>query len=117
MSETKFTKGEWLSFYPHEILNSGHVSVESEDGRQICISEVHKSDLVEKTANMRLISKSPKMYEMLVAVRNELYQLIDEVNDQRASKITSTTENEPCYHDHDTLHLIDNLLAEVRGEL
>lgn len=91
MSETKFTKGEWVAFYPHELLNSGHVSVENEDGRQICISEVHKSDLTEKTANMRLIANSPKMYAML--------EMISDI-----------------YAEYYLRNEIDQLLAEIRGE-
>ena len=92
MSETKFTKGEWIAFYPYEILNNGHVSVENEDGSQICISEVYKSDLVEKTANMLLIAKAPKMYDML-----------EKISD--------------VYAEHYSLHNeIAHLLAEIRGE-
>ena len=63
-----------------------------------------------------LIATAPEMYEMLESAKNEIYQLIDEVNDQRASKITSTTENEPDYHDQETVYLIDQLLAKARGE-
>lgn len=106
MTETKFTKGPWQynPAGPADNKGMGICALWGEPG----------SD--EQLANIRLIAKSPCMYEMLAAVRNELYQLIDEVNDQRASKITSTTENEPDYHDYETLHLIDDLLAEVRGE-
>lgn len=63
MSEAKFTKGEWVAFYPHELLNSGHASVESESGRQICMTEAYKSNLEEVTANMNLIAAAPEMYD------------------------------------------------------
>ncbi len=65
MSEAKFTKGEWVSFYPHELLNSGNASVENELGRRICTSDVYKSNLKEVTANMNLIAAAPEMYKML----------------------------------------------------
>ena len=71
MSEAKFTKGEWIAFYPHEIHNSGHVSVENEEGRQICISEVYKSNLDEGTANVRLIAAAPEMYDLLNSIEND----------------------------------------------
>ena len=57
-----------------------------------------------------------EMYKMLETCLSEMHGLIDEVNDQRASRITSTTESEPDYHDQETLHLIQLLLAKARGE-
>ena len=105
MSDTKFTKGEWST--------DGMGIVES-GTRIVCDTYVTcKEDL----ANANLIKASPKMYKMLESVIGELHMLIDEVNDQRASRINSQTETEPDYHDMETLHNIQVLLAEARGEL
>lgn len=95
MSEAKFTKGPWIAFYPHELINSDHVSVESDDGKQICISEVYKSNLDERTANANLIAAAPEMYEMLQAV-NEWHILQGEIGPFQVE--------------------IDRLLAKARGE-
>lgn len=104
-TETKFTKGEW------EVVNGIFVGSESGDILSACCV-----DLDEAAANAHLIAKAPKMYKTLEYVMSELYMLIDEVNDQRASKITPQTETEPDYHDMETLHDIQVLLAEARGE-
>lgn len=71
MSEAKFTQGEWIAYYPHEVLNSGHVSIESEKGQLISIVKVHKSTLAEHTANANLIKASPKMYDILSSIEND----------------------------------------------
>ena len=63
-----------------------------------------------------IISKAPKMYEMLESVASEIYMLIDEDNDQRVSCVTSQTESEHDYHDMQKLHEIKQLLKEARGE-
>lgn len=68
----------------------------------------------EEKANRYEQSKA--MYEMLESVSRELYMLIDEVNDQRASHIHSQTETPPDYHDMQTIHEIQVLLAKARGE-
>ena len=102
MSESKFTKGEWIAFYPHELLSSGHVSVENEEGRQICISKVYKSNLDEGAANVRLIAAAPKMYKLL----SEIKQVIDNGHElgEMVSRIQDFDEE------------IDPLLKEARGE-
>jgi hypothetical protein len=61
----KFTKGEWIAFYPHEVLNDGLMSVETEDGKLICKAEVYKSTVSEVTANAHLIVAAPDMYYAL----------------------------------------------------
>ena len=117
MSEIKFTKGDWeLS------LDCGGKTLIHSNGETICegiLCSHYKKEVepqrVEAMANAHLMAASPKMYEMLESVANELYMLIDEVNDQRASRITPQTECEPDYHDMQTIHEIQCLLAEARG--
>ena len=130
-NETKFTKGEWVAD-----IRVGCCAVYPKDSRDEWEQGLHNDDdniyykgytnvatnpelafrSKEKIANAYLIKTAPKLYEMLEGVMSELQYLIDEVNEQRASKITSQTENEPDYHDQQTLHEIQGLLAEARGE-
>lgn len=63
-----------------------------------------------------LIAAAPKLYEMLKNVSSELYQMIDEVNDQRLANSHPQAETPPDLVDMETLHLIELLLAEARGE-
>ena len=107
MSEAKFTKGEW------QVVNGIFVGSRPHDSN---ILDACCINLDEARANALLISKAPKMYEMLESVACELRMLIDEVNKQRASHINSQTETEPDYHDMETLHDIQVLLKEARGE-
>ena len=112
MSDTKFTKGDW------NIKTKGHYF---DGGRQykheVLVNDTGVTCFDRAMANANLIKTSPKMYEMLESVIGELHMLIDEVNEQRASKINSQTETEPDYHDMETIHDIQVLLAEARGEL
>ena len=119
MSDTKFTKGKWEL----ALDMGGRTLIHCED-TSICdgIDCNHQGNNtyphnIEAEANANLIKASPKMYKMLESVIGELHVLIDEVNDQRASRINSQTETEPDYHDMETLHNIQVLLAEARGEL
>jgi len=107
MSEAKFTKGEW------QVVNGIFVGSRPHDSNILDACCINHD---EARANALLISKAPKMYEMLESVASELYMLIDEVNDQRVSRVTSQTESEPDYHDMQTLHEIQQLLKEARGE-
>lgn len=107
MKKTKFTKGDWY------VVGGIFVGTKEDDSDILAACCVDED---EARANALLISKSPNMYEMLESVASELYMLIDEVNDQRASRITPQTETEPDYHDMQTLHEIQCLLAEVRGD-
>ena len=110
MSDTKFTRGEWKVSGCGLVVNvNGHKVARAHSGRSVPYTSPSK-------ANALLISKAPKMYEMLESVASELYMLIDEVNDQRASRINYQTETEPDYHDMQTLHEIQCLLTEARGE-
>ena len=74
MSEAKFTNGKWVAFYPHELLNDGHISVETESGKLIYFREVHKTTLEEQAANANLIAAAPEMYEMLEDAADMLFQ-------------------------------------------
>ena len=113
---TKFTPGPWCVYCGSsetiEILNH------SEELRIFSWTGFDSNDIAkeEDRANAHLISCAPEMYDLLESVKRELFALIDEVNDQRASNITSATETEPDYHDQETVHLIDKLLAKARGE-
>lgn len=111
--ETKFTKGPWIVK-----SNGAYFDIGTENDSlvlpvypTVCMGAMHHDE-----ENAHLIAAAPEMYEMLESVKSELFTLIGEVNDQRASRITSTTENEPDYHDHETLYLIDKLLSKARGE-
>ena len=99
MSEAKFTKGEWIAFYPHEVLVSGHISVESESGRLISQVEVYKSDIDEKTANAHLIAAAPEMYHKLAEVEEYLDSIVGEHSYHRTMREDIT-----------------ELLAKARGE-
>lgn len=111
MSETKFTKGEWFAIVDDECCFIDNC----EKG---LIADLEESDAPcdEAEANAHLIAAAPDMYAQLESVIGELFMLIDEVNDQRASRINSQTETEPDYHDMETLHNIQILLAKARGE-
>lgn len=114
MSEAKFTRGPWLSpkgsmtKFIDARIGSGML-------QEVC-SVGPTQECSQQEANDHLIAAAPEMYEMLETCLSEMHGLIDEVNDQRASRITSTTESEPDYHDQETLHLIQLLLAKARGE-
>ncbi len=112
MIDTKFTKGEWK-----DIDNGHYIDVYAFDDEGWFISQVCMGVAYEEKENAPLIAKSKDMYKMLESVIGELHMLIDEVNDQRASRINSQTETEPDYHDMETIHDIQVLLAQARGEL
>lgn len=120
-NEAKFTKGEWKVHSVGSQFSVGPLSSadDQSNGMMNVVAWIEKFDyFTEKQSecNANLIAAAPEMYEMLNSARKELCTLIDEVNDQRASRITSTTETEPDYHDQETLYLIDKLLAKARGE-
>tara|TARA_R110000782_G_C14819187_1_gene413735 strand:+ start:11359 stop:11631 length:273 start_codon:yes stop_codon:yes gene_type:complete len=64
MSETNFTKGEWVAYINKVNLNHGYAAVECED-RRIYGQKVYKSNEIEETANAHLIAAAPEMYAML----------------------------------------------------
>lgn len=104
----RFSKGPWRL----KQNTGGRLHLLSAIGAQIAAFWNCK----EREANAHLIAAAPEMYEMLEIASRELLTLIDEVNDQRASQITSATETEPDYLDAETVHLIQLLLAKARGE-
>lgn len=130
MSEVKFTKGPWATSYREDKGGMFNQDVYDSAGESVCtcswyavdngIAEVngktYRSTTTNREHNADLIAAAPEMYAMLEVCLSEMHSLIDEVNDQRASRITSTTENEPDYHDQETLQLIQLLLAKARGE-
>ena len=107
MSEAKFTKGEW------QVVNGIFVCSRPHDSNILDACCINHD---EARANALLISKAPKMYDMLESVARELYMLIDEVNDQRFSRVTSLTQSEPDYHDMPTLLELQQFLKEPRCE-
>lgn len=100
----KFTKGDWIAFYPHEVLSEGLMSIESDVGKLICKAEVYKSNISEATANAHLIAAAPEMYAELLA------------DVARITKILETftgLKNEPLNNE---LSRKIKLLAKARGE-
>lgn len=123
-NEVRFTKGEWLVTVNDDFMDSENlvVSMASHTKDRNSFMSKHKvvfegsgSGDPEAIANAHLFSQSKAMYEMLESVSRELHMLIDEVNDQRASHIHPQTETPPDYHDMQTLHEIQVLLAKARG--
>ncbi len=98
-----------VSGFNHNTYFGGFAGDYSSDNHELEDLEIHK-------ANGRLIASAPRLYNKLEEVSRELYMLIDEVNDQRAGRITSQTESEPDYHDMQTLCEIHALLSEIKGE-
>ena len=109
MSNAKFASGEW-KFKPEK--GAQHGVLGSSIGKIIAIFKKQPSD-----EDVALIIAAPKMYEMLESVLSEMHMLIDEVNDQRCSHRNPMSETPPELHDGQTLHEIQLLLAEARGEL
>ena len=107
MCESTFTNCEW------QVVNGIFVGSRPHDSNILDACCINHD---EARANALLLSKAPKMYEMLESVARELYMLIDEVNDQRVSLVTSQTDSEPAYHDMQTLPELQQLLTETRGK-
>tara|TARA_R110002110_G_C13109936_1_gene686764 strand:- start:20 stop:349 length:330 start_codon:yes stop_codon:yes gene_type:complete len=109
MSNAKFTKGEWaVSIQGFDDFKSIAVIVPNGGFEVINIPDAE--------ANAHLIAAAPDMYAMIEELTSELFIAIDEVNDQRASRVTSQTENEPDYMDMQTIHEAQLLLKKARGE-
>lgn len=98
MSENKFSK----SRIDMAIVQS-HLSIFDED-RSRCLKALGTMKVAEE------------MYAMLGAVLCEMHNLINEVNEQRLTKINSFTETPPYLHDGQTLHEIKLLLVKAGGE-
>lgn len=110
-----FTKGKWyveqvcgpsieVTTDHWDYLNIGIVT----EGEDCCNNP-------EALANAHLIAAAPEMYAMIEMLANELYQAVDECNDQRLSHITSMTETPPDLIDMESIHLAQLLLKKARG--
>lgn len=106
-------RGHGFNVSVGELKRIGACDEVSVGGKEFWYFSKHECQVVSSVE--RKPSMSIKMYKMLESVASELYMLIDEVNDQRASRITPQTECEPDYHDMQTIHEIQCLLAEARG--
>jgi hypothetical protein len=112
MSETKFTKGEWYTSH----CKGDHKRYVMCSGKQIA-TVAFNSGKTNLKANANLIAAAPEMYAILETVLSEMYGLIDEVNDQRMSRMHPQIQTPPDLHDDQTLHKIQMLLAKARGEV
>lgn len=92
---SNFTKGPWVAYYPHKLLNVVHVSVETEKGREIYTKSTSVKMLDEDTANAHLIASAPEMYEMLENVLTEYKDMLGMSQEVKG---------------------IEQLLAKARGE-
>jgi hypothetical protein len=111
MSETKFTKGEWVAdirigccaVYPSSSTD-GWEQWLCDDAKNLFYKRYHndfmnpecKNLAIEHVANANLIAAAPEMYAILETVLSEMYDLIDEVNDQRMSD--SWQMQTPCIY-------------------
>lgn len=120
MNETSFTKGPWVIESGDEFFDGPCITSKERKGvLNLCMPSCEYFDdaeMIEQKHNTYLIAAAPEMYEMLEAVISEMFCLIDEVNDQRMSRVTNLTETPPDLHDQETLHNIQLLLAKARGE-
>lgn len=124
MIEAKFTKGPWKAVENQIGGWTVNCKGKSDDIDEYSPTVCDMWDVTygacenkHQEPNAHLIAAAPEMYDLLESVSKELSFLINEANNQRKSQITSATENEPDYHDHETLYLIGKLLAKARGEL
>ena len=89
--DSKFTKGEWV------LANNDmgyYTSVRNkENTRKICVSRVNNQD--ENNANLLLISKAPKMLEMLERINRELeegYNIRSSMQQEIKQLVTEATQ-------------------------
>ena len=106
MSEVKFTNEVWQ--WEHDNETACTISVFNSNGVEIC--------RLQSETNAHLIAAAPEMYAMLEEVAKELYNLIDEVNDQRLSHVHASSLTQPDLHDGETIHNIQLLLSKARGQ-
>ena len=123
MSDAKFTGGEWKvadgTQIGEQILFIHNPELKSK-GKVICrltrVVDTHIPLSEQDIANAHLIAAAPEMYAMLEAAQKEIANLIDEVNDQRLSRVNSSSETQPDLCDQETVHEIQKLLSKARGE-
>jgi len=111
MSETKFTKGEWVAGRPDMGTEvDGYLSKWIYAGDQYCAvaSGRIEGDWEEVMANAYLVAQSPKLYKALEETTEELAKLIEMYNE---------VVKDPCeFADGQTCHENTILLAKARGE-
>ena len=105
--KAKFTKGSW-EYVPQDS------TVYADNGNEL-VCETYSTGDDEYEANAHLIAAAPDMYKMIESLKCELFIMIDEVNDQRLSRVTIQTENQPDLVDMESIHLAEVLLAKARG--
>ena len=119
---TEFTKGPWVIDAGEKNDRSHLITTNNRSviNNMAPICEIETDFIgefgVEQKANAHLIAAAPAMYAMIEMLANELYQAIDECNDQRLSHITSMTETPPDLIDMESIHLAQLLLKKARGE-
>lgn len=116
VSEEKFSKGDWFidkSYATWLDICANDVHVCEVDSRSVAGEIVPTG---EQLANAHLIAAAPEMYRMVESLKSELYQMIDELNDQRLNTVHSQTETPPDLIDMESISLADKLLAKARGE-
>ena len=111
MSKDKFTPAPWIARGSTPSRIYGMVRADKE-AVIAATGSVHP----QSGANAHLIAAAPDMYRMIEELKSELFQAIDEVNDQRLSRVNSQTETPPDLWDQESLHLAEQLLAKARGE-
>lgn len=104
MSEAKFTKGEWFV-------------VETDNELTVSCDNYDILTMWSDVNDAQLIAAAPKRYKALDEAWKTIYQLIDEINDQRMNRVHSGIETPPDLYDMEQVQLIQMLLAEARGEL
>ncbi len=118
MSETKFTKGEWVIME----TNFGEF-ITSTDRLENSMVEICKIDTdydgyigAEQSANAHLIAAAPEMYETIDKLSTELLHMIRAENARLLQSVNSTDLDGPDYLDEESVYLARKLLAKARGE-
>jgi len=121
MSQTKFTKGEWINvkadFSDFDIAITTQKRWDTSVVNIVEVTVDWNGELAaEQKANASLIAAAPDMYAMVDSLSNELHAMINEVNMHRAKVINTQTETEPDYCDAQSVHEAQLLLKKARGE-
>ena len=66
--ETAFTPGPWIAGEPH-VTEQGTTAIYSESRLDVAYVYTHASPTIEDKANVRLVTASPAMYELLKATQ------------------------------------------------
>jgi len=113
MTKEKFTQGEWSVLDKSELgknETNNIVRMESKKKNRYntvpyaCIGGFPDENAKEEIeANTHLISAAPEMYRMLESLKKELWQMIDEVNEQRLNTVHPQIETPPDLVDMETI--------------